>query len=204
MKRTAARVRITLNALRYREINDLKWRNYMKKVLIKTTLCLAVVLGLTGCVGSNAVTGKLMKFNVEVVDNRYARAGVNFLLAPVYALTTAADYIVFNSLEFWTGKNPINGSPHIFDSKTDTMFDINDSLDDSLKEAPAQPISMRKDIHSSEFQAIDENTIQILITYNNGDSALLMGVREETTVKYYMDGRLVANTTIERLEQFKS
>ncbi len=68
-----------------------------------------------------------MKFNVEVVDNRYARAGVNFLLAPVYALTTAADYIVFNSIEFWAGKNPLTGAPHIFDSKVDTMIDVNDS-----------------------------------------------------------------------------
>ena len=107
----------------------------MKKTFIKVVAMTAVAISLSGCVGSMAVTGKLMQFNVEVVDNRYARAGVNFLLSPVYAITTAADYIVFNSLEFWTGKNPINGSPHIFDSKTETMLNINDDLDDSLKTA---------------------------------------------------------------------
>jgi len=41
-----------------------------------------------------------MKFNIEVVDNRYARAGVNLLLAHVYAISMAADYIEFNSIEF--------------------------------------------------------------------------------------------------------
>ena len=68
----------------------------MKTTITKAVAVAAIVMSLAGCVGSNAVTGKLMKFNVEVVDNRYARAGVNFLLAPVYALTFAADYIVFN------------------------------------------------------------------------------------------------------------
>ena len=113
----------------------------MKKTITKIVALAVASIALSGCVGSNAVTGYLMQFNLKAVDNRYARGGLNMLLAPVYGLTVAADYLVFNSLEFWTGKNPLNGSPHIFDTKTDTMYiDINDDLDDSLKEAPIAPI----------------------------------------------------------------
>ncbi|MDK9740173.1 DUF3332 family protein [Vibrio sp. D404a] len=173
----------------------------MKTTITKAVAVAAVVMSLAGCVGSNAVTGKLMKFNVEVVDNRYARAGVNFLLAPVYALTTAADYIVFNSLEFWTGKNPLTGAPHIFDSKVDTMIDVNDSLDDSLKEAPVAPITYQRQIQSGEMQQIDENTIRMDITYNDGEKAVLMGVRDGDNVSYYLDGALVSETSIQALEQ---
>lgn len=75
---------------------------------VKPIIISASLVTLFGCVGSNAVTGKLMEFNVKAVDNRYARGGLNMLLAPAYGITVAADYIVFNSLEFWTGKNPIN------------------------------------------------------------------------------------------------
>jgi hypothetical protein len=89
----------------------------MKKNILKTvimaTFTASVAGGLSGCVGSNAVTGHLMVFNVKAVDNRYARGGLNMLMAPAYALTVAADAIVFNSVEFWSGKNPINGKPHI-------------------------------------------------------------------------------------------
>ncbi|PSU34795.1 hypothetical protein C9I99_06785 [Photobacterium lutimaris] len=112
----------------------------MKNVVLKFAGIAILATTMTGCVGSNAVTGKVMKFNVETVDNRYARAGVNFLLAPVYGVTSAADYAVFNSLEFWTGKNPITDSPHIFDSKVETHIKVNDDLDPSLKEAPISPI----------------------------------------------------------------
>ncbi|PQJ89910.1 MULTISPECIES: DUF3332 domain-containing protein [Aliivibrio] len=173
----------------------------MKKTFVKVVAMTAVAVSLSGCVGSMAVTGKLMQFNVEVVDNRYARAGVNFLLSPVYAITTAADYIVFNSLEFWTGKNPINGSPHIFDSKTETMLNINDDLDDSLKTAPVAPITLQRTYETGEFQQIDENTIQMDITYSNGDKATLLGLKNDNQVSYFIDGVLVAETTIEQLQE---
>ncbi|MBD1568384.1 MULTISPECIES: DUF3332 family protein [Aliivibrio] len=173
----------------------------MTKSLIKIIAISTVVMSLSGCVGSNALTGMLMKFNVQVVDNRYARAGVNFLLSPVYALTLAGDYIVFNSLEFWTGKNVLSGSPHIFDSKVDTMMNINDDLDDSLKTAPIDPISSNRVIESGEMKAIDENTIQMDITYNNGDKAILMGVRDGDNITYYMDGYVVSQTSIQALEE---
>ncbi|TMX31966.1 DUF3332 family protein [Vibrio sp. Hep-1b-8] len=173
----------------------------MKTTIAKVVAIAAVVASMTGCVGSMAVTGKLMQFNVEVVDNRYARAGVNFLLAPVYAITTAADYIVFNSLEFWTGKNPINGSPHIFDTKTETMLDINDDLDDSLKEAPIAPISMYRTFEQGEMKRIDDETFEIDITYSNGDKSILRGVKMDENIQYFIDGELVGETTLEQLQE---
>ena len=58
----------------------------MKKKFVKLAFMISLTAGLSGCVGSNAVTEKVMQFNLEVVDNRYARGGVNMLLAPVYGL----------------------------------------------------------------------------------------------------------------------
>lgn len=176
----------------------------MKKMALKIVGLTVLASALTGCIGSNAVTGKVMKFNVEVVDNRYARAGVNFLLAPVYGITTAADYVVFNSLEFWTGKNPISGAPHVFDTETDTHFKVNDELDPSLKEAPVAPLSNNRTIETGEMIQIDENTIQMDIVYNTGESATLTGIREGEEVSYYMNGELVSQTTISELEALKN
>ena len=173
----------------------------MKKFCMKAIGLAVVAASLSGCIGSNAVTGYLMKFNLQAVDNRYARGGINFALSPVYAITIAADYIVINSIEFWTGKNPLNGKPHIFDSKVDTMININDGLSPSLRTAPVAPISMRN-IETGTMQAIDENTIQMDITYTNGDKAVIMGMRDGENVSYYFDGQLVSQTTISQLEEF--
>ena len=174
----------------------------MKKTISKVVALAVVSVALSGCVGSNAVTGYLMKFNVKAVDNRYARGGLNILLAPAYGLTVAADYLVFNSLKFWTGSNPLTGAPHIFDTKTDTYLDINDQLDKSLTEAPVGPITSADMIEKGQMQQIDENTIQMDITYQSGERATLIGVREGEMVTYFIDGEVVAQTSIDELESY--
>ncbi len=180
----------------------------MKK-LVTVALMVMMIVGassLTGCVGSNAVTGKLMQFNLNVVDNRYARGGVNFLLAPVYAITVFGDALIFNSIEFWAGRNPINGKPHIFDSKGDVMFEINDDLDPSLKSAPLKQFSKinsaDKDVYSAKMKPINETTVEFHIVYTNGEKAVLRGIKSGSIVTFYMDGELVSTTTIAALETF--
>ncbi|GEA59107.1 DUF3332 family protein [Vibrio comitans] len=173
----------------------------MKK-LKKTLLVAAVALSapvLSGCVGSNFVTKKLMEFNIKVVDNRYARGGVNFLLAPVYGFTTLADYFVVNSIEFWTGKNPFDGTPHIFDSKVETYIDVNGDLDPSLTDAPIDPISY-KQIEESQLRSIDENTIEMEVTFVDGTHSTLLGVKQGSDITFSIDGEVVSTTSIEALE----
>ncbi|HAS6143987.1 TPA: DUF3332 family protein [Vibrio vulnificus] len=174
----------------------------MKKTITKVVALSVAAMALSGCVGSNAVTGYVMGFNLKAVDNRYARGGLNMLLAPVYGVAIAADYIVFNSLEFWTGKNPLNGKPHIFDTKMDTYIDVNHQLDKSLTTAPIAPLTNNRIIEQGMMQQIDENTVQMDITYNNGEKATLTGVREGDVVTYYIDGEVVAQTSMDELAAY--
>ncbi|NLS14121.1 DUF3332 domain-containing protein [Vibrio sp. SM6] len=169
--------------------------------MAKLAAVVAVVGSLSGCVGSNAVTGYLMEMNLKAVDNRYARGGLNMLLAPVYGITVAADYIVFNSLEFWTGKNPLSGSSHIFDTKMKTFIDVNHKLDKSLTTAPIKPLANRV-IEQGQIEQLDQNTLQMHITYNTGETATLLGVRDGETVTYYLDGDVVAQTTMDELAAY--
>ena len=56
----------------------------MKSKAIKVAVVTALgVSSLTGCMGQMATTGLVGKFNLEVVDNRYAREGMFLLLSPV-------------------------------------------------------------------------------------------------------------------------
>lgn len=182
----------------------------MKKRILKTAILASLTVslagGLSGCIGSNAVTAHVVKFNLEVVDNRNARGGINMLLAPVYALTVAADTIVFNSIEFWSGKNPLNGKPHIFDTKMKTMMNINDDLDPSLTDAPLDPITQtetaEKEVYSTQVEPINNNTLDFHIVYTNGDKATLRGEKEGDIVTFYMDGEFVTTASMEDLASY--
>ena len=174
------------------------------KRMVTAVVLACVLVSLSGCVGSNAVTGKLMGFNLKVVDNRYARGGVNILLAPVYGLTVLADTIIFNAIEFWSGKNPINGKPHIFDSKADTMLKINDDLDPSLIKAPIAPLSkadgVQRKVSTIEMNPVDMNTVDFNIVYSDGSQAQLRGKRDGDLVTFQMDGDVIATTTMTDLQ----
>jgi len=68
---------------------------------------LAVALVASGCYGPFTMTRKIYKWNGEVNSDRWIVEGVFLLclIVPVYELSTTADAILFNSVEFWTGKS---------------------------------------------------------------------------------------------------
>jgi hypothetical protein len=180
----------------------------MKKSLAKkismALLAGGMTMGLSGCIGSNAVTGYVMKFNLEAVDNRYARGGLNILLAPVYGLSIMADALVFNSIQFWAGKNPLDGKPHIFDKKVKTMMNINDSLDPSLRNAPVEMSHVEKELFSTQMVAVNETTFDINIAYTNGDTAVLRGEKNGDEITYSLNGIVIVETTMAKLKMFKA
>jgi len=77
------------------------------------SLCLAFLT--TGCIGQMGMSGKVRQFNLETTEDRWGREILFILLmvVPIYGIATLADIIVFNSIEFWTGKNPVNGKPSV-------------------------------------------------------------------------------------------
>lgn len=74
-------------------------------------LLAAIVLGmfvLTACTGTFTLTKKVHKFNRDF-DNKWVEEAVflAFVIIPVYELTTLGDALIFNTMEFWTGSNPM-------------------------------------------------------------------------------------------------
>jgi len=65
-----------------------------------------------GCIGNFGLMGKVRKFNLETTQDRWGREILFVVLyvIPVYPFAGFLDMIVFNSIEFWTGTNPIDGS----------------------------------------------------------------------------------------------
>lgn len=69
---------------------------------------LAVTMGMTACYGPFSLTKKLHKWNGEV-GGKWVNEGVflGLVILPVYTFAALGDAVIFNSVEFWTGKNPV-------------------------------------------------------------------------------------------------
>lgn len=62
----------------------------------------------TSCIGSFALTNKLLNWNRQV-GNKFVNELVFFAfwILPVYEVSALADVLVLNSIEFWSGSNPV-------------------------------------------------------------------------------------------------
>ena len=70
----------------------------------------AIALLLNGCYGPFNLTRRLYNWNTQAGTTKWEREFVFLLLValPVYELSAFGDAIIFNSMEFWTGKNPVD------------------------------------------------------------------------------------------------
>lgn len=75
---------------------------------------LALILTLTvlcqGCYGPFNAVRSLHHWNGTVSENAWAQEGVFLVcnIIPVYGLWAFGDSLIFNSIEFWGGTNPID------------------------------------------------------------------------------------------------
>ena len=72
----------------------------------------ASTLALSGCFGSFGASRALWGWNDGMHDSKWIKWLVFFGLCiiPVYELFVIADALVINSVEFWTGKNPVKSA----------------------------------------------------------------------------------------------
>lgn len=71
-------------------------------------LLLASSLMFTSCIGSFKLTNKVLSWNHQI-SNKFVNELVFFGLwvLPVYEISALADMLVINTVEFWSGSNPI-------------------------------------------------------------------------------------------------
>lgn len=73
-----------------------------------TALILAGSMTFSSCIGSFALTNKVLAWN-QTIDNKFVNEVVFIALhiVPVYEISVLADALVINSIEFWSGDNPV-------------------------------------------------------------------------------------------------
>ena len=75
-------------------------------LLVATTLASSVLF--SSCIGSFGLTNKLLDWNRNI-DSKFVNelVFIAFWIVPVYEISALADVLVLNSIEFWSGNNPV-------------------------------------------------------------------------------------------------
>jgi len=70
-------------------------------------IAMAGMLLTSSCVGSFSLFNKLASWNREATGNKFLNEIIFIVISPAYVVVGAADALLFNSIEFWSGSNPI-------------------------------------------------------------------------------------------------
>lgn len=83
----------------------------LKKLSIITAVLLLSAVSFQSCIGSFTLTNKVLTWNRNV-NNKFVNEAVFFVfwVLPVYEVTALADLLVINSIEFWSGTNPLEAN----------------------------------------------------------------------------------------------
>ncbi len=85
----------------------------MKKIVLKSVFALTLgAMTLNSCIGSFGLFNGLLRWN-RGLSNKFVNELVFIVISPVYAVCSVADVVVLNTVEFWTGKNPVAKVGHV-------------------------------------------------------------------------------------------
>lgn len=122
-------------------------------------MVLAATIVTTSCLGSFNAWNGLKDWNTELSDNKFVNNlvfwGLNII--PIYPLFYLGDVLIFNTIEFWTGSNPIG-----------------------MKEGEIQKQIVRKNGKKYEITATKNKfTIEVLKGENKGEKMELVYQEED-------------------------
>lgn len=75
--------------------------------LTVATVLLAGSLLASSCVGSFGLFNKLAHWNKGATGSKFLNEIIFLVISPAYAVCSLADVLVFNTIEFWSGSNPM-------------------------------------------------------------------------------------------------
>lgn len=169
----------------------------------KSMMVYAVLAGsilFTSCIGSFKLWNNLKDWN-QGVGNKFVNELVFIALhiVPVYEIAYLADVIVFNSIEFWSGSNPVasNETKEIKGENGDYLVTSNENGYTITNKEDNQSMDLVYNKESKTWNAVTETeNIELVKMNDNGTVSINMQNGTSMTVMPDMQGVAAARAAI--------
>ena len=178
--------------------------NKMKKVQLNV---MAVLLSSTvlfsSCLGSFKLFNSVSSWNQQVTGSKFVNElifiGLNII--PVYGVASIADVLIFNSIEFWSGKNPVaDTSAQVFDTENGkvTVQQTEDGYAITSETGEAMNLCFNEATQTWSMEANGE-THKILAINNDGTADLYLQDGTTTNVELNAQGMMAARAATQQI-----
>ena len=156
----------------------------MKKTFKLTALLLAATIMFSSCIGSFQLTNKIKDWN-NSIGNKFVNELIFIAchIVPVYEISIFVDAFIFNSIEFWTGKQTLanNGEKKIVKNSEGKDIEIT---------AMENGYNMTDGVTSMNL-VFDEETQVWSAEYNNQSTDLIKIVNDNNAQLFLMNGEVM-------------
>ncbi len=171
----------------------------------KTSLTVAIVCALMGsmllpsCIGSFTLTNKLLAWN-DQISNKFVNELVFFAfwILPVYEVSALADILVLNSIEFWSGSNPVASGTKVIEGNDGRYLVSVDSKGYSIK-SETDGSEVRLNFHAdtrSWAMQLPDGSEKVIFSFVDDEHIALPTPEGEPTVVELSDAGLYAYSQI--------
>ena len=143
------------------------------------TLASAAILSgsvlFTSCIGSFSLSNKLLAWN-QTIDNKFVNELVFFAfwIVPVYEVSMLADILVINSIEFWSGENPV-AAGIVKEVQGENGIYTVETLENGyhIESEEGQSMNLVYDKETNTWSAVTNSQTTKLITFDGDDKAIV-------------------------------
>ena len=164
-------------------------------LLVAATLASSVLF--SSCIGSFGLSNKLLDWNRNI-DSKFVNelVFVAFWIVPVYEISALADILVLNSIEFWSGSNPMASIGEVKKVKGENGNYLVETLENGYsitKEGETASMELIYDKDLNTWNVVAEGVSTELLQINNdGTAQMTLPNGEDLTVTLDAQGVSVA------------
>lgn len=153
----------------------------MKKrsLTMLAAITIASSIMFSSCIGSFSLSNKLLDWNRNI-DSKFVNelVFIAFWIVPVYEISMLADVLVINSIEFWTGDNPVADVGTVKNIETENgMYAV---------ETTANGYHIQKDGVEEAIDFVFDGTDKSWSVEADGESTKLLRFEENDEVVMYL------------------
>ena len=171
---------------KYSKIKEVIMKKFNLKLAATVMVCGAFLF--SSCIGSFALHGKLLSWN-QGVSNKFVNELVflAFNIIPVYGVCYLADALVINSIEFWSGNNPLASIGDVKKVKGENGNYLVETLENGYSitkegdETASMELIYDKDLNTWNVVA-DGVSTELLQMNNDGTAQMTLPNGEDMTV----------------------
>jgi len=150
----------------------------MKKYKLQVAaLLMAGCIITSSCIGSFGLFNKYANWQKEMTNSKFVNAIVGFILMPIVgSITLFVDLVVLNTIEFWSGENPVAeniGKTKMVTGKDGLLYAVKTLRDGYEITAPNGEVTLLSYDKANDSWSVSQNgNVQELFRFNKDGKSI--------------------------------